>query len=430
MQTNQNHEEPLGKDEELYEGEGKDTELKDLDKAETYLGDNQPAHAPKKEKPKLKSYGEMTKAYWYQFIDPKMWRTMPIFLVIGLAFWCLGFIPNYEKCMLSQSIFAIIGGVLIGSVPQVKKWIHSDFTKTGVNFSKQMFMRLAVILYGFWTKLTDIGDVGWGGAISSILMVFVTFILGSFIGIKVLKMAKEQSQVIACGFSICGIAAIMSASGIVNASSADVSLACIFVIVGGFLDIILYPLLYTAKDALFHGDRNFGIAAGISIKEIAHTVSVGMSCSDTVSRYAMIVKMFKVLLLPFLLIGIAFVVPIFTRKKDQELDNEDDEDAEERNSCSYKALDFFNKVTIPYFAFIFIITTIINSYTNISEKAHDILNEIIIIALSVSMFCVGVTTDLRELLKASGWRPLVFAGGLYIWVFLFGWLLEYVFHNV
>ena len=428
MQTNPNPEVPLGEGEEFFQGDGHDTELKDLDKAGDDLS-GQPAHTPKKERPKLKSYAEMTKAYWYQFIDPKMWRTMPIFLVIGLAFWCLGFIPNYEDCMLSQSIFAIIGGVLLGTIPKVKEWIHSDFTKTGVNFSKQMFMRLAVILYGFRTKLTDIGDVGWGGALSAILMVFLTFILGSIIGIKVLKLAKEQSQVIACGFSICGIAAIMSASGIVNASSADVSLACIFVIVGGFLDIILYPILYTAKDDLFHGDRNFGIAAGISIKEIAHTVSVGMSCSDTVSRYAMIVKMFKVLLLPFLLIGIAFVVPLFSRNKEH-LDNEDDEDAEEYNTCSYKALDFFNKVTIPYFAFIFIITTIINSYTNISQKAHDILNEIIIIALSVSMFCVGVTTDLKELLKASGWRPLVFAGGLYLWVFLFGWLLEYAFHNV
>lgn len=396
-----------------------------LDELDNQKKDAETAKPPPK---KLKTYGEMTRAYWYQFIDPKVWRSMPIFLAIGLIFWCLGFIPNYSKCMLSQSIFAIIAGVLLGTIPKVKEWIHSDFCKTGVGFSKGMFMRLAVILYGFRTKLTDIGDVGWGGAISAILMVLCTFILSSVVGIFALKMRREQVQVIGCGFSICGIAAIMSASGILNSSSADVSLACIFVVVGGFLDIIIYPILYTVKDKLFDGDRNFGIAAGISIKEIAHTVSVGLSCSDTVSRYAMIVKMFKVLLLPFLLIALAFIIPCIS--KNEEEDNNEDENDEEKKTCSYKCLDFFNKVSIPYFAFIFIITTIINSYTNISSKAHDVMNEIIIVALSVSMFCVGITTDLKELMKVSGWRPLVLAVGLYIWVFLFGWLLEYIFHDV
>ena len=139
----------------------------------------------------------------------------------------------------------------------------------------------------------------------------------------------------------------------------------------------------------------------------------------------MIVKMFKVLLLPFLLIAMAFILPFIHKKKD-----DNTEKTEEENTCSYKVLDFFNKITIPWFAFIFIITTIINSYTNISEKAHKVLNEIIIIALSTSMFCVGVTTDLKLLLKSSGWKPFVHALVLYIWVFLFGWLLEYIFHNV
>lgn len=374
-----------------------------------------------KQPKRLKTYGEMTKAYWYQFIDPNVWKTMPIFLLIGVAFWCLGFIPNYEKCMLSQSIFAIIAGVLLGAIPIVKRWVHSDFCKPGVGFSKAMFMRLAVILYGFRTKLNDIATVGWGGACAAIFMVALTFMLGSLLGIVILRMRKEQAELQSCGFCICGIAAIMSSAGIINSSSEDISLGCILVIVGGFIDIVIYPILYTQYEKLFHNEKDFGIAAGISIKEIAHTVSVGLSCSETVSKFAMIVKMFKVLLLPFLLIIMAFVLPYVNRTM-----NADNIDNEEQNTCSYKVLDFFNKVSIPWFAFIFIITTIINSYTKISEKAHKILNHIIIIALSTSMFCVGITTDLKQLLKTSGWRPLVHGLILYIWVFLFGWLLEYL----
>lgn len=373
--------------------------------------------------PPLKSYSELTKAYWYQFIDPKVWRSMPIFLVIGILFWCLGLIPNYSKCMLSQSIFAIIAGVILGSIPPIQRLIEGEFLHTGVAFSKQMFMRLAVILYGFRTKLGDIGNVGWGGALAAILMVILTFVIGSVCGIFLFKLRNTQAEVISTGFSICGIAAIMSSAGIINCSSADTSLACIMVIIGGFIDIAIYPSLYAVVDKLFGSDRNFGIAAGISIKEIAHTVSVGLSCSAEVSKYAMIVKMFKVLILPFGLIAMAFIIPII--HKSEELNSEPIE-----KPLSYKVLEFFNKVSIPYFAFIFILTTIINSYTNISETAHNVLNEIIIVALSASMFCVGITTNFSKLKEATSWRTLVFCLALYIWVFLFGWLLEFALKDV
>ena len=404
------------------------------------LDDIQEVHSErsKPEKKKIETYGDKCIAYWKAYVDPYVWTSMPVCVVIGVAFWSLKFIPNYHKCMLAQSIFAIIGGVIIGSLPRVQAFIKHKKVKLGIAFSKQQFMRLAVILYGFRVKLEDIEEVGGGGAVGSILMVVVTFLIGCGLG-HLLKIPLGQSGVIATGFAICGIAAILSSAALFGSSPEETSLAAVFVIVGGFLDIVIYPSLYAARSKLGWNDKSFGVAAGISIKEIAHTVSVGLSCSAEVSKYAMIVKMFKVLLLPFLLIILAFTLPPILkcaedRKAERErklkmregLDPEDsDEEQDEEESCKHKCTVFWGKVSIPYFALLFILMTIINSNVNISQKAHDILDEIIQAGLCVSMFCVGITTDLRQLARASNWRPFVLFIIMYIWVFGFGWFLQH-----
>ena len=60
------------------------------------------------------------------------------------------------------------------------------------------------------------------------------------------------------------------------------------------LDIANYPSLYSIKTKIGFDGKNFDVTAGTLIKEIAHTVSVNLSCSNAVNKYAMIVKMFKV----------------------------------------------------------------------------------------------------------------------------------------
>lgn len=130
-----------------------------------------------------------------------------------------------------------------------------------------------------------------------------------------------------------------------------------------------------------------------------------------------------------MLIILGFALPIY--KKAQEKKNNATKAGHRKEKTSYeKCTEFWGKVTVPYFAFLFILFTIINSYTNISQKAHDIINEIIIIFLSASMFCVGITTNLRELIKGTGWRPITLAIILYIWVFGFSWFLNFIFAKI
>ena len=381
---------------------------------------------PTNVKKKVVTYCDKIKAYWKQFVDPNVWRSMPFCLLIGAAFWCLGFIPNFHKCMLSQSIWAIIGGVLLGAIPKVQEFVHRKTIYPGIGFAKGTFMQLAVILYGFRVKLSDIAEVGWSGAVSSILIVACSFLLGCFIG-HLMKIPLTQGGIISCGFSICGIAAILSTCQLFESSGAEVSLACVFVIIGGFIDIAIYPALFSIKEKLGFTDRTFGITAGASIKEIAHTVSVGLSCSAEASKYAMIVKMFKVFCMPFLLIVLGIALPIYRKAQEKKKNATKKKPSDEKQTTYEKCTEFWGKVTIPYFAFLFILFTIINTYVNISEKAHDIISEVVIIFLSASMFCVGITTNLRELIHGTSWRPVVLTIILYIWVFGFSWFLTFVF---
>lgn len=377
------------------------------------------------EQKKIKSYWDRCILYWSQFKNPSVWICMVVFLLIGGAFWCLGFIPDFESAMLSQSIFAIIGGVLLGIIPQVQTFIHRQDVHPGVAFSKTTYMQLAVILYGFRVKLEDIAEIGWSGAFTAILMVIFTFAFACGIG-YLMKIPATQGGILACGFSICGIAAILSSCQLFESSPSEISLACVFVIVGGFLDIIIYPIVYSCRTLFGFTEKTFAINAGISIKEIAHTVSVGLSCSAEVSKYAMIVKMFKVFCLPFLLIILGFALPIIRKRaENKKAQHTIDENQEE--TLYMKCTEFWGKVSIPYFALMFIILTAINSSVHFPEKVVEIMNQVIIIFLSASMFGVGVTTDLRELFRGANWRPAVLAFILYVWVFGFSWFLTWVF---
>lgn len=76
--------------------------------------------------------------------------------------------------------------------------------------------------------------------------------------------------------------------------------------------------------------------------------------------------------MPFMLIVLGFALPLY--KKAQEKKKMQQKLVMiETNQHMKNALNFGEKVTNLYFAFLIIFFTIVNSYTNISQKAHDIL---------------------------------------------------------
>ena len=320
--------------------------------------------------------------------------------LIALIASYLGDIHALQSHGLSALTIAIILGMVIGNT-----WYQprEAIFNAGVTLSKHNLLRLGIILYGFRLTLQDIQGVGVAGIASDLLVLCTTFALALFIGIKLLKLSRDSVVLIGAGSSICGAAAIMASDGVVDAKAEDVSVAVSTVVVFGSIAIFLYPYLYQLNDAwnlLANDGNSFGIYAGSTIHEVAQVVAAGRSISPQVADTAVITKMVRVMMLaPFLLL-LPILLERLTPSK-----------AALNNGVTKKS-----KVTIPWFAFLFIATALVNSMHILPAALVHVLVQIDTILLAMAMAALGLTTHLSAVRKA-GAKPLLLA------LILFGWLI-------
>ena len=122
-------------------------------------------------------------------------------------------------------------------------------------------------------------------------------LLGTVLLGRLLRVPSGLSLLIACGFSICGAAAVAGAAGVTDPddeAEEDTITAVALVVIFGTLMIALVPLL---ANLLGLGSETAGMWAGGSIHEIAQVVAVGGIIGGGALTVAVIVKLARVLLL-------------------------------------------------------------------------------------------------------------------------------------
>lgn len=306
----------------------------------------------------------------------------------------LGELSWLQSYGLSALTIAIIVGMVIGNT-FYKNMEHR--LAPGVVLSKHNLLRLGIILYGFRLTLHDVATVGFEGIVSDALVVCSTFLLAIFIGIKLFRLRRDSVILIGAGSSICGAAAVMAADGVVDAKAEDVSVAVSTVVVFGSIAIFLYPWLYQLSQLnltanwIATDSTSFGIYVGSTVHEVAQVVAAGMSINPEVAGIAVITKMVRVMMLaPFLLLLPFFCTPKESGKK--------------------------SAFPIPWFAFLFIAMTVVNSAHILPAQLVHVLVQIDTILLAMAMSALGLTTHLSVVRKA-GVKPLLLA------LILFGWLI-------
>src|SRR6187551_3391016 len=116
----------------------------------------------------------------------------------------LGFSPLIIGILISM----VYGNTLRHKLPQ--KWLM------GILFSAKFILRTAIILYGFRITFTDIASIGAPGLIQSVLMVTTTFLIGSFIGIRLFKMDRDIVFLTSSGAAVCGAAAVLATESVLK----------------------------------------------------------------------------------------------------------------------------------------------------------------------------------------------------------------------
>ena len=316
-------------------------------------------------------------------------------VLLMTLFSCAAFYIGDMDWVKAFSLSPMVVGIILGMI--YANSLRNNLPDTwvpGIAFCSKRILRLGIILYGFKLSFQDVMSVGLSAIIIDAIVVTVTISLGILIG-KILKMDRSIALLTACGSAICGAAAVMGVDGAIRPKPYKTAVAVATVIIFGTLSMFLYPILYRAGIFALPANQ-MGIFAGSTIHEVAHVVGACNAMGTAVSNTAIIVKMIRVMMLVPVLLIIAF----FTAK-----------DLAKRNQGEEKKA----KITIPWFAILFLVVIGFNSLGLLPESIVSFINTLDTFLLTMAMTALGAETSIDKFKKA-GFKPFLLAAILYCWL--------------
>lgn len=309
------------------------------------------------------------------------------------------------KVVSSMGISPLVVGIVIGIF--YANTLHNKIPSAwegGVTFSAKKILRLAIVFYGFRITFQQIAEVGIDGFMVSLIMLSTTFVLGTYLGIKVFKMDRDTSMLSASGASVCGAAAVLATEPVLKSQEHKAAIAVSMVVLFGTIAMFLYPVLYTTG-VLDMTAREFGIYVGGTIHEVAQVVAVPASVpglDQEAANAAVIVKMTRVIMIAPMLILLGLYISYIARKEGGEA----------------------GKVglVIPWFAVYFIGVAGFNSLEILPLGVVDLINVVDTFLLTMAMTALGMGTRFAKF-KGLGLAPLYTSAAMFVWLVVGGYFI-------
>ena len=326
---------------------------------------------------------------------------------------------SFSACYISEfewvrklSLSPLIIGIVLGMIYANSR--RSRLTQTwvpGIKFCSKQILRLGIILYGFRLTLQQVALVGASAICVDLIIVTGTLLIGVIVG-KLLKLDYQTTLLTSTGSAICGAAAVLGAEPIVKGPAHKTAVAVSTVVIFGTLSMFLYPVMYRLGWLDGLGERELAIYVGSTLHEVAHVVGAGNAidaAGGDVADAATITKMIRVMLLAPVLLIMQFLLVRFGQQK-----------ADNKKSG----------ISIPWFAFYFLLVIVINSVLSsmsfipagIYASVLGCINQLDTFLLTMAMTALGTETS-ADKFKQAGAKPFLLAAILYIWLLFGGYFL-------
>lgn len=325
-------------------------------------------------------------------------------LLIAL-FACAAFYIGGMDWVKALSFSPMVVGIIIGML--YANSLRNNLPDTwvpGIKFCSKRILRTGIILYGFKLTFQDVMAVGFSAIVMDAIIVCGTIGLGILVG-RLLKIDRSIALLTACGSAICGAAAVLGVDGAIRPKPYKTAVAVATVVIFGTLSMFLYPILYRAGIFDLSPDM-MGLFTGSTVHEVAHVVGAANAMGAEVSNNAIIVKMIRVMMLVPVLLVIAWTVARDVAKRDC-LENTDTNKP---------------KISIPWFAILFLVVIGFNSLGLLPESIVDWINQLDTFLLTMAMAALGAETSFDKFKKA-GIKPFLLAAILYCWLIVGGYCL-------
>ena len=245
-------------------------------------------------------------------------------------------------------------------------------------------LQFSVIGLGFGMNATAAISAGKEGFLLTIFSIFSTLILGTFLG-KWLKTDKKTSHLISCGTAICGGSAIAAISPVIKSNENQTSIALGVIFILNSIALFVFPIIGHQLDL---SQKEFGLWCAIAIHDTSSVVGAANKYGAEALQIATTVKLARALWI----IPISLLTAVIFKNKSQ-------------------------KIKIPYFIGLFILTMLFNSYVPQTAIVSPYIVNIAKIGLTITLFLIGATLNINTL-KAVGVKPLL--QGVFLWIFIAG----------
>ena len=301
------------------------------------------------------------------------------------------------------SFSPLIVGIVLGMI--YANSLRNHLPKTwvpGIQFCTKQVLRTGIVLYGFKLTFQSVIDIGGAALLIAAVVVAFTILLGAGLG-RLLKMDRDTALLTSIGSSICGAAAVLGAEPVVNSQPYKAAVAGSTVVIFGTLSMFLYPALFRAG-MLDLTTEQMGLFTGATLHEVAHVVGAGNAMGQAISDPAIIVKMIRVMMQDPVLVILSIILS--------------------RREAAAGQTGQKRKITIPWFAFLFLAVIGFNSLHLLPSGVVSAINSLDTFLLTMAMTALGAESSFEKFKKA-GARPFLLAALLYAWLFFGGyWLVK------
>lgn len=335
-------------------------------------------------------------------------------LLIVLFSMSAFYIAEFEF-VKSLSFSPLIVGIVLGML--YANSLRNKLPQTwvpGIKFCAKQVLRAGVVLYGFKLTFQQVLEIGLPAITADIIIVAGTLLLGTLLG-RLLKMDRQTVLMTSTGSAICGAAAVLGAEPVVKCEAHKTAVAVSTVVIFGTLSMFLYPILYRAGLLNGLGDQGVAIYTGATLHEVAHVVGAGNAIDAAgghVADAATITKMIRVMLLAPVLVLMSLCL------------------GKMQKATANGGTQEKRKITIPWFAFGFLLVIGINSVLQTANFIpHEVLtptigfiNNLDTFLLTMAMTALGTETSIDKF-RQAGAKPFVLAAILYVWLLVGGYAI-------
>lgn len=274
-----------------------------------------------------------------------------------------------------QAPIALLAGFILSFT------IGHPFLKLNHRATK-FLLQASVVGLGFGMNIYEAAEVGKSGLIFTVATIVLTLGAGLLLG-KLFSTPKNTSLLISSGTAICGGSAIAAMAPVIDANEEETSVSLGIVFVLNSVALFAFPII---GHLLNITQEQFGLWSAVAIHDTSSVVGSAQRFGDEALKIATTVKLERALWI----IPISLITSVFYKKSG-------------------------NKVSIPYFIFLYVVAMLVNTFVHGIEAISPTIVTIAKRGLTLTLFLIGAGLT-KEALKTIGIKPLL--QGILLWVLI------------